>query len=232
MTDTIASRVTRVVSGSVHALVDAVESAAPEATMAQAVREVDRVIDDVRAELGRVEASKHLATTQLNKLNTDHEQLAAQIEAALAQRREDLARTGLEKQLNIEDQVPVLQKSLADQRDAGKELEGYIAALLAKKREMEQALRDYVATRASRTAGQGSAPGPAIGRGKSEDRVANAGAVFDRVLAKQTGLSGLTSAATGDAAKLRELQDLQRANRIEERLAQLKLARQAGGGPG
>jgi phage shock protein A len=232
MTDTIATRVTRVVSGSVHALLDAVENAAPEATMAQAVREVDRVIDDVRAELGRVEASKHLATTQLNKLNTDHEQLAAQIEAALAQGREDLARAGLEKQLNIEDQVPVLQKSLADQHDTGKELEGYIAALLAKKREMEQALRDYVAARATHTAGRGPTAGPTSSRGKSEDRVANAGAVFDRVLAKQTGLSGLTSAATGDAAKLRELQDLQRANRIEERLAQLKLARQSGGGPG
>jgi phage shock protein A len=232
MTDTIATRVTRVVSGSVHALLDAVENAAPEATMAQAIREVDRVIDDVRAELGRVEASKHLATTQLNKLNTDHEQLAAQIEAALGQGREDLARAGLEQQLNIEDQVPVLQKSLADQRDAGKELEGYIAALLAKKREMEQALRDFVAARASRAAGQASAGGTSTGRGKSEDRVANAGAVFDRVLTKQTGLSGLTSAATGDAAKLRQLHDLQRGHRIEERLTQLKLARQAGGGPG
>jgi phage shock protein A len=230
MTDTIASRVTRVVSGSVHALLDAVENAAPEATMAQAIREIDRVIDDVRTELGRVEASKHLATTQLNKLNTDHEQLATQIEAALGQGREDLTRAGLEKQLNIEDQLPVLQKSLADQRDAGKELESYIAALIAKKREMEQALRDYVAARASHTSG--AAAGPTTSRGKSEDRVANAGAVFDRVLARQTGLSGLTSAATGDAAKLRELQDLQRANRIEERLAQLKLARQAGGGPG
>jgi phage shock protein A len=231
MTDTIASRVTRVVSGSVHALLDAVENAAPEATMAQAVREVDRVIDDVRAELGRVEASKHLATTQLNKLNTDHEQLAAQIEAALSQGREDLARAGLEKQLNIEDQVPVLQKSLADQRDAGKELEGYIAALLAKKREMEQALRDYLATRTSHSTSPSPGAGRITGRGKSEERVANAGAVFDRVLAKQTGLSGLTMPAAGDAAKLRELQDLQRTNRIEERLAQLKLARQPGGGP-
>jgi phage shock protein A len=229
MTDTIASRVTRVVSGSVHALLDAVENAAPEATMAQAIREVDRVIDDVRAELGRLEAAKHLATTQLNKLNTDHEQLAAQIEAALGQGREDLARAGLEKQLNIEDQVPILQKSLADQRDAGRELEGYIAALIAKKREMEEALRDYVAARASRTAGPSA--GPLTSRGRNEDRAAAAGAVFDRVLAKQTGLAGLSSVATGDAVKLRELQDLQRAHRIEERLAQLKLARQAGGGP-
>jgi phage shock protein A len=231
MTETIASRVTRIVSGGVHALLDAVENAAPEATMVQAIREIDHVIDEVRAELGRVEAAKHLATSQLNKLNTEHEQLAGQIEAALGQTREDLARAGLEKQLNIEDQVPVLQKSLADQRDAAKELEGYIAALIAKKREMEQVLRDYVAARSSQTAGHGVAAGPARSRGQSEDRVANAGAAFDRVLAKQTGLSGLGSATTADAAKLRELQDLQRANRIEERLAQLKLARQPGSGP-
>ena len=125
--------------------------------------------------------------------------------------------------------MPVLQKSLADQRDTGKELEGYIAALLAKKRDMEQALGDYVSARATQTSGRGLSAGPVTSRGKSEDRVANAGAVFDRVLAKQTGLSGLTSAASGDAVKLRELQDLQRANRIEERLAQLKLERQAAG---
>jgi phage shock protein A len=232
MTDTIASRVTRIVSGGVHALLDAVENAAPETAMVQAIREIDHVIDDVRAELGRVEAAKHLATSQLNRLNTDHEQLAGQIEVALGQEREDLARAGLEKQLNIEDQVPVLQKSLADQRDAGKELESYIAALIAKKREMEQALRDYVAARAAQTAGHGPTSEPGKSRGKSEERAANAGALFDRVLAKQTGLSGLNSTATGDAVKLRELQDLQRANRIEERLAQLKLAQQPGGRAG
>ena len=45
MTDTIASRVTRVIGGSVNALLDAVENAAPEATMAQAIREVDQAID-------------------------------------------------------------------------------------------------------------------------------------------------------------------------------------------
>jgi phage shock protein A len=231
MTDTIASRVTRVVSGSVHALLDAVENAAPEAVMAQAIREIDHVIDDVRAELGRVEVAKHLATSQLNKLNTDHEQLAGEIETALGQGRDDLARAGLEKQLNIEDQVPVLQKSLADQRDAGKELEGYITALIAKKREMELTLRDYVAARANQLGGGGPAAGRGKISGKSEDRVANAGAAFDRVLAKQTGLSGLTSTVGGDAAKLRDLQDLQRSNRIEERLAQLKLARQPSRGP-
>ena len=51
----------------------------------------------------------------------------------------------MEKQVNIEDQIPVLQKSLAEQQERGKELEGYITALLAKKREMEQALQAEIA---------------------------------------------------------------------------------------
>jgi hypothetical protein len=42
------------------------------------------------------------------------------------------------------------------------------------------------------------------------------------VLARQTGVAGLNPANAGDAQKLKELQDLARHNRIEERLAQLK----------
>jgi phage shock protein A len=224
MADNIAARVTRIVSGSVHALLDAVEDTTPEATMAQAVREVDQVIDEVRAELGRVEAAKHLVTTQLNKLNTENEQLAGQIEIAMGQNREDLARTGLEKQMNIEDQVPVLQKSLAEQQERGKELEGFIAALLAKKREMEQALQEYIASRASSSVSPGAQGRPA---GSAKARVENAGSAFDRVMARQTGVTGLSANVTADAAKLKELQDLQRNHRIEERLAKLKASRQS-----
>ena len=222
MADNIAARVTRIVSGSVHAMLDAVEDAAPEATMAQAVREVDQVTDEVRTELGRVEAAKHLVTSQLNKLNTENESLAGQVETAMRQNREDLARAGLEKQMNIEDQVPVLQKSLAEQQERGKELEGYITALLAKKREMEQALQEFIAARASSIA-----PGAQSGAaGSAKARVDNAGSAFDRVMARQTGVTGLSANVTADAAKLKELQDLQRNHRIEERLAKLKASRQ------
>jgi phage shock protein A len=222
MADSIGVRVTRIVSGSVHALLDAVEDAAPEATMGQAIREVDGVIDEVRTELGRVEAAKHLVTTQLNKLNTESEHLAGQIELAMGQNREDLVRTGLEKQINIEDQVPVLQNSLAGQQEKGRELEGYITALLAKKREMEQALQEFIAARASATSPR--AQSGAAGSGQR--RVESAGSAFDRVMARQTGVAGLTGSGTADAAKLKELQDLQRNHRIEERLAKLKASRQ------
>jgi phage shock protein A len=220
VTDSIASRVTRVIGGSVHALLDAVENATPEATMGQAIREVDQAIDEVRAELGRVEAVKHLATTSLAKLNAQNETLAGQIEIALGKGDESLARAGIAKQVDIEDQIPVLQRSMQDAVDRGNELEGYIVALLAKKREMEGALQDFLAARAAAAVpsanGQPMAP--------AQNRAERAGAAFDRVLARQTGLAGVTSEINADAGKLRELQDMARAHRIDERLAALKAA--------
>jgi len=221
MSDTIAARVTRVIGGSVHALLDAMENAAPEATMAQAIREVDQAVNEVRSELGRVEAVKHLAASSLNKLNTQKETLGEQIDIAMGKGDETLARAGIARQLDIDDQLPVLQHSLQEAVGRGKELEGYIAALLAKKREMESALQDFIAAQAA-TAAPASQNGK--GHDKTQAKVDRAGAAFDRVMARETGLAAMTSAVNADAAKLRELQDMARTHRIDERLAALKAA--------
>jgi phage shock protein A len=221
MTDTIASRVTRVIGGSVNALLDAVENAAPEATMAQAIREVEAAIDEVRGELGRVEATKHVASSSLNKLNTQKETLAEQVDIAMTKGDETLARAGIARQIDIDDQIPVLQRSLQDSIGRGKELEGYIAALTAKKREMESALQDFIASRAAATA-------PAAtnaSSGTTQGKVDRAGAAFDRVMARETGLAVAGSGVNADAAKLQELQEMARTHRIDERLAALKANR-------
>ena len=52
MAENIASRVGRLISGTANMVVDTVENMAPEMVMEEAIREVDRAIDDVRAELG------------------------------------------------------------------------------------------------------------------------------------------------------------------------------------
>jgi phage shock protein A len=217
MAETLATRVTRILAGSAHAFLDAVEDMAPEAMMRQAVREIDQVMGEVRVDLGKVEAAKHLITSQINKLNTESEQLSANIETALNRGEEDLARAGIERQTLIDDQSPVLQRSLAEQQEKARELEGYITALLAKRREMESELQQYLAS-IQHTASSGSATAKA----NHEMRVEDARSAFDRVLARQVGVSGLNPASAGDALKLKELQDLSRRNRIEERLAQLK----------
>ena len=217
MAETLAVRVTRILAGSAHALLDAIEDIAPEAVMRQAIREIDQVLGDVRLDLGKVEAAKHLITCHINKLNSENEQLATHIETALERGEETLARAGIERQTIIDDQTPVLQHSLAEQLDRARELEGYITALLAKRREMEDAFQEYLASRA-----QVAATATATTRVNQGARVENAQSAFDRALARQTGVSGLRSAQSGDAQKLKELQELARRNRIDERLAQLK----------
>jgi phage shock protein A len=190
--------------------------------MAQAIREVDQAVDEVRSELGRVEATKHLATSSLNKLNTQKETLGEQIEVAMAKGDENLARAGIARQIDIDDQIPVLQRSLQDAIGRGNELEGYIAALLAKKREMESALQDFVAAKAAAVPPAAGNSSAASAPGTVQGKVDRAGSAFDRVMTRQTGIAATTSAVNADAAKLRELQELARTHRIDERLAALK----------
>lgn len=222
MADTFATRVSRIIAGSAHALLDRAESLVPEAAMRQAIREIEQVIGEVRVDLGKAEAAKHLVLSQIAKLNAEHEKLNEQIDAALARSRDDLAGAAIGRQADIEDLLAVLQKSFDEQSDQSRELESYIVALLAKKRELGQLLIDYQAG-LSRM----EASGAAGGGSDRQARVDDASAAFGRVLARQTGVTGLEFGAGGEASKLKELAEMQRGQRIAERLAALKAARGA-----
>lgn len=221
--ETLVTRVGRLISGSVNAVVDAVETLMPEAVMAEAVREIDRTIDEVRSELGRCLAAKHMATQRLGQMNTRHTKIAADLEDAVAANRDDLARSAIATQMDIEAQVPVLERAIADGAEKEKELEGYIAALLAKKREMEDEIRSFKESR-----GTDGPTAKAAGAPLEHRIAANASravGAFERVLATQTGLPGSGEVSLKDARNLQELEQLSRGNRIEERLTALKAQR-------
>lgn len=221
MAETLKTRVGRVIAGGVHALIDRIEDLAPDAVMEQSLREADGVIADVRHELGLVSANRHLTQQQHARLNGQHDVLVGQIDEAMAQGREDLARAAVARQLDIEAQIPVLETTLAEHARQESELQGYVAALLAKKREMEAALSDY---RKSRLAAASAATGAGTATGsQAEQRMGAVTGAFDRLYQRQTGLSGTDRAGSLEqAAKLKELDDLVRENKIAERLASLK----------
>ncbi|MDD2774443.1 MAG: PspA/IM30 family protein [Gallionella sp.] len=218
MAETIATRVARIIAGGTHALIDKAEHFAPDAMMAQSIREIDQVIAEVRLDLGKAEAAKHLVMSQIAKLNGEHEKLAEQIQFAVAQQRDDLASVAIGRQADIEDYLPVLQKSLDEQSERGQASESYLLALQAKKRELEQLLNDYLASTAAQ-ASEMSSPTNST----RQVRVEDAESAFSRVLSSQTGVAGLGFSAPQDAAKLKALADMQRSNRIAERLAALKV---------
>ncbi len=227
MTDTISTRVGRIISGSVNALLDAVEGAAPEAIMEQAIREIDQAIHDVREELGRASAAKHLANKRLAEKNTTHEDLAGKIEIALDKGRDDLAQAAVESQLDIEAQIPVLEQTIIGCQEREKELEGFIAALHAKRREMRDELKRFSESRrvaAGEVSSDGSSPHTGSKVNRAVDRASSA---FDRVLEKNAGIPGLGNASTANAVQLQELEKLARENRVKERLASIKSSRQS-----
>ncbi|MCK9605756.1 MAG: PspA/IM30 family protein [Methylomonas sp.] len=213
MTETLAARVARIIVGGAHALIDKAENLSPDAVMAQSVREIEQVVAEVRLDFGKAEAAKHLTVSQMSKLNVEHEQLTGQIEAAVTQGRDDLATAAIGRQTDIEDYLPVLQKSLDEQSEHACELENYILALQAKKRELTQLLDDYSA--APETARPAENP-------DRLNRVDDAESAFDRVMARQTGIGGPGQGINQDAAKLKELAELQRKQRIADRLAAIK----------
>jgi len=216
MSETLSRRVGRLVSGGFHALIDAAENLAPEAVMNESIREIERAVDEVRAELGKVLAQKHLAAKKMAEKMPRREPTEPALQAAVAAGRDDLAEAGIAEQMDIEARLPVLENTIADCAAQEKELEGFIAALQAKKREMQQ-LQDW------RAAQQSTGAGKAAG-GSDLNRIARdaekSGNAFDRVMGRQNAVHSSTDAA--QLAKLKELEDLSRNNRIAERLAALK----------
>ena len=219
MSETLSRRVGRLVSGGFHALIDAAENLAPEAVMNESIREIERAVDEVRAELGKVLAQKHLAAKKMADESNRHEAIDANLQAAVDAGRDDLAEAGIAEQMDIEARLPILENTIADCAAQEKELEGFIAALQAKKREMQQQLQDWRA--AQQSMGTGKTAG---GNGSNLNRIARdtekSGNAFDRVMGRQNSIHSSTDAA--QLAKLKELEDLSRNNRIAERLAALK----------
>lgn len=220
MADTLHTRVARVIAGGAHALLDKFEDIAPVAMLEQSVRELEQVTDEVRAELGKTVANRHLAQQQHLHLNKEHDALSTSLSAALADQRDDLAKPAIARQIDIEAQLPILESSLSQLASEEKELSGFVDALMGKKREMETAIRDFEISRraAESAATRRGNTGSAVGA-----KVQSAQSAFDRTYQRQTGLDVAGRGATLEqAAKLRELNDLVRDNKINERLATLK----------
>jgi phage shock protein A len=217
MSEPLTTRVKRLVSGGANMIVAAVEAMAPEMVMDEAIREIDRAIGDVRTELGLVLTRQYHATQRLAAENERHESLKEKVRLALKEGRDDLAEAGVGQLLDIEAQIPVLEATALETRSAQTELEGFIAALQARKREMTAERNAYRDAKSSAEAAAQSEPSSV------HQRVQNAEAAFNRAMDGAGGMTSSGSVPDPKTAKVNaELEELARRNRIKERLAALK----------
>jgi len=213
------SRVKRIITGSASALISSIEDMAPEMIMEEAIREIELAAEDVRAEHGKEMSSRHLVRLRLEEEQTKHEELQKEIALAAKEGRDDLAEAGIEKQLSIEAQFPILETSIQEHTNNIAELEGFTDALKGKRSEMQADLitfrKENKKVKALESSGQ-SGDKKITAHVKAE----KASNVFDRMLARQANLPSRSE--TGNAKQLAELSELSRKNKIKERLAQVK----------
>ena len=103
MAESIFARVSRLLSATVEDAVDRMEQAGGDAVMREAIREADRAIDEVKAQLEAVMARRLQAARQGRMLAERVAELIERAKFALGEGREDLAEAALSRQVDFEE---------------------------------------------------------------------------------------------------------------------------------
>jgi phage shock protein A len=211
----ILSRAGRLVAGLAHAAIDKAEQIEPIPLVEQALREIDREASEARALLGKHTAERHRIESRRTEIVREIDALGPQIEAALDAARDDLAKAGVERQMDLEAQFAALDAALGDVRERIEEAQAAVQAILAARREAEARLSELKRSLV------GAAPADAFAAGRA------APSPQEKALRSLEAISRLTGVPAGPvkASEMDELERLHRAQSVEDRLATLKARR-------
>ena len=214
MSDKLLTRVTRLISGIAHNTLSQAEQAAAVPVMEQAIRDIDDAIKDVRAEIGQNEATKYNVTKRITELQSEHGGLDAKIATALGDAKDGLAEAGVARQLDIENQLALLNRTVEDAAAEIAKLTDSLNALRASRREAQQRLKDLKSAPPV-SAGNGDGTS-AVGRTAS----AKADAAIESAQRLGEDLTGVPGSERPISNKeLEDLDELHRQHAIRERLA-------------
>ncbi len=216
MHEGILSRMGRLIAGLANAAVDTVEGANKVAVIEQALREIDAAADEARADLGKARAEEYRIRSRRSEIVADLDALDAKIRLAITADREDLAKAGVARQIDLEAQTAALDKALADANAQIDEGQKALQAVLATRREAEARLVDFKRSiaRHAREEATGENPRPTAAAGAA------------RAAAAVSRLTGVPSGEPATSAELDELDRLHREQAIEARLARFKASGQ------
>jgi len=217
MSDKLFGRVKRLVSGAVNGGVDALEASMPDATMGEAICEIERTIRDVRDELSAIAKERHIAGRRVQLSKDKIEALQGKVAAALKAGREDLAEAAVERELDLEAQIPVLEETQVDATKRIARLNSYVAALQGRKAEMQVELDAFKVAQNQDVDFSSVIDG--VGQfDRLEERAESAENAFNRVMTNSTGVAAIGKSDRDTIAKLVELESIERSNKISNRL--------------
>jgi phage shock protein A len=218
----ILSRVGRLVAGMAHAAVDKAEQADPIAVVEQAIRDIDREAEEARAALGKHTAEQHRLESRSRDLNAELSTLSERIGTALQQGREDLAKAGIERQIDIEAQIAALDVAVKDVNERIQEAQQAVHAVIAARREGEARLLELKRSLV-REQGSATSAGAQARSASSADKALRSLEAISRVTGVPSSSgTGASSGRHPNASQMNELEQLHRDRTVEERLAAFK----------
>jgi phage shock protein A len=223
MAESVFARVQRLLSAKVEDTVDRMEAAGGEGVMREAIREVDRAVDELRGERDAAMARRLQATRQQDMVRSKVAELGEKAAFAVAQSRDDLAEAALSRQIEFESEIGKLDKVQEASREQEQKLDDAITALRTRKQQMQEVLDAFCQSKAEAEIGGDGA----LQLARSIDKkVENAESAFDRAMGGAGGVN-FTRSDADTINKVAELDGLQKSSTVASRLAALKASKAA-----
>lgn len=219
MAESIFDRIGRLVSGRVEDRVDAMERAGGTSVMREAIRDVERAIDDVKRERDEATVRRLQAVRQQKMFQERLDALTEKAEFALEQGREDLAEAALSRQVDFEAQIKNLGDTESRAGEEERSLEEGLASLEMRAERMREELGAFEQARAEM--GICKDTGESQTR-NSEQQIARAEAAFNRAMKGAGGSEGIARVDASTYKAMGELNEMQRSSEVQSRLEALR----------
>lgn len=209
----ILARMGRLLAGIANDAIDTAEGANKVALVKQAIREIDAGADEARTALGKSRAEEFRLKSKQRELADEVEALNQKIKTAIADKRDDLARAGVERQIDIESQDVALERALNFVQLEIEEQTKALQAMLGARRDAESRLADLEKSIAKHS------PEETGGSARASKQVS-----AERATAAIARVTGVPTGTAASGKDLDELDRLHREKAIAERLQQIKAA--------
>src|ERR1700742_2902766 len=204
----ILARMGRLLAAIASQTINDAENSNKVALVKQAIREIDAGADEARYALGKSRAEEFRLKRRREELDTEAAGLTEKIRLAIAENREDLARAGVARQIDLESQTIALERAMDFIDLEIDEQTKALQAMLGARREAEMRLADLEASLSQHARDE-------TGRPAAPTKTSSPGRAM-AAIARVTGVPA--SSVLGD----RELDELDRLHREKEIAARLE----------
>jgi phage shock protein A len=207
----ILARMGRLLAAIASQTIDNAENNNKVALVKQAIREIDAGADEARRALGKSRAEEFRLKRRREELDAEVVRLGDKIRLAIAENRDDLARAGVARQIDLESQQIALERAMDFIELEIEEQTKALQAMLGARREAEVRLTELEQSLIQQSPAE-------TGRGAAQTKTISA----DRAMAAIARVTGVPASSVLGDKELDELDRLHRENEIAARLERIK----------